>query len=87
MVRPTVISRLMAKMTSRVRPMLISMSLTMILIIWYSQVFFGSSQTKTRLASNSWQDVLEKCSKDERVTCALTRASISSIKRIPPDVV
>ena len=58
--RLTVISRLMAKMASRVIPMLISMSLTMIPIIWYSMVFFGRSQTKTRLASIFWKDGLEK---------------------------
>ena len=58
-VRPTVISRLMVKMASRVRPMLISMSVTMMPIIWYSRLYLGCSQTKSGV-SNSWADGVEK---------------------------
>ena len=50
MVRSTVISRLMMKMASRVRPMLMSMSLTMMLIMWYIELpppVKGRSHTKT----------------------------------------
>ena len=50
MVKSTVISRLMMKMASRVRPMLMSMSLTMMLIMWYIELpppVKGSSQTNT----------------------------------------
>ena len=58
MVKSTVISRLMMKMASRVRPMLMSMSLTMIFIIWYMALpppEKGSIHTKT-LPSKPWEN-------------------------------